>query len=96
MSTQEELNQMQKEHDEKERSGGQVYPMSIAYQDNVGIHQGSAGITRRNKLIDDLVVGLASGFIAKDRSIFNLRENLKNITNAAIEIADATITESNK
>ncbi len=94
--SQDELNQMQKEHDDKVRSGGQVYPMSIAYQDGVGIHQGAAGITRRNKLIDDLVVGIATGFIAKDRSIFTLRENLLNITNAAIEIADKTIAESNK
>ena len=79
----------------KKNDGGLVYPAQrlegiIGELGKSIEHVDYPGITRRNKLIDDLVVGIAVGFIAKDRNIITLRENCRKITNAAIEIADAT------
>lgn len=79
---------------EEKNDGGHVYPRERRYGQ-------PAGITRRNKLIDDLVVGMVAGEYARpDEGAENPVEFLsrmkKDFPRIACDIADAVIAESNK
>jgi len=85
--------------------GGLVYPGSR--RESIGKEVGFEsrlvnypGITRRNKLIDDLVVGMVAVIISEVDITKDTAEDVQTAFNESIKqackIADATIAESNK
>ena len=98
---QQKLNKMQKEYDEEKRSGGQVYPSEQGHIPNGTWNQTyEAGITRRNKLIDDLVVGMVATVIdsvdADKDTAADVQVAFDETIKMACRLADKTIAESNK
>jgi len=72
----------------KKDDGGLVYPQSM---------ERYGGITRRDALIDNLVVAMVNGVYSQESYENTYREYLiEKVPQLAVEIADGTIKESHK
>jgi len=95
MSSQDELNQMQKEHHEKARSGGYVYARTESID-----YEGYPGITRRDWLAGLAMQGMLANPNIISHSMFmdivNDVSGSGGVKIAAYVIADVMIAESNK
>jgi len=85
------------------KDGGFVYPRIIKENPDRASQSGREpqefsypGITRRNKLIDDLVVSLVQGDFLFSKETTPEDHIINKYIPLAIRIADATIAESNK
>lgn len=89
---------------EEKDTGGYVYPhVDEHFETNGGTthFKNEEGITRRNKLIDDLVVGFMSADtilsgLDSETNTFPIAERIAFIIKNSIGIADIIIAESNK